>query len=306
MNLDFSDISKYIDIKKVKTNELMSNHTTFKIGGAADILCLPETIEDISSCVRYAKEKNIPITIIGNGSKLLVLDGGIRGMVIKIGPKFANVIVNGDEIVVTAGVTLPYLANVAKQHSLSGLEFACGIPATVGGAIFQNAGAYNGEMANVIEEVTYLETDTLNMVIKNVNELEFGYRESFFKKNKEKGYIILSAKMKLVHEDEEKIINLMKENASKRKEKQPLEYPSAGSVFKRPEGYFVGKLIDDAGLKGARIGKAEVSKKHSGFIVNLGNAKAKDVVKLINVIKEKVRDKFSVELNEEIIIIGEE
>lgn len=305
MKIDIQDISKYIDVSKVKINEPMSKHTTFKLGGVADVLVMPENVEELISVLSYAKEKSIPVTVIGNGSKVLVLDGGIRGMVIKLASKFAKVEFDGERVTALAGVTLPYLARLAKTHALSGLEFACGIPAALGGAVFQNAGAYDGDMSKVVEEVTYLD-ENLNLVTKKNNELNFGYRNSFFKENKSEGYVIVSAVLRLNKADVEDIESKMRENTEKRASKQPLEYPNAGSVFKRPEGYFVGKLIDDAGLKGKTIGGAQISEKHSGFIVNKGGAVSKDVVDLINYVKDEVLKKFGVKLEEEIIIMGDE
>lgn len=305
MKINIEDISKYIDVSKVRINEPMSKHTTFKLGGVADVLVMPENIDELMACLKYAKKEDMPVMVIGNGSKLLVLDGGIRGMVIKLASKFANVSIDGCNINALCGVTLPYLAGIAKKNSLSGLEFACGIPATLGGAIFQNAGAYDGDMSKVIEEVTYID-DEYNLKTLTKDELQFGYRNSFFKINRDKGYVIVSAKLRLAKGNLDQIEKLMNENTEKRNSKQPLEYPSAGSVFKRPEGYFVGKLIDDAGLKGKCIGGAQISTKHSGFIVNKGNATSKDVIDLINLIKKEIFEKFGVKLEEEVIVIGDE
>lgn len=305
MKINIGDMAKYIDMSKIRINEPMSKHTTFRLGGVADALVMPETIDELTACLKYAKENKIPVTIIGNGSKLLVLDGGIRGIVIKLASRFANITFDGNTVQALSGVTLPYLAGLAKRNSLSGLEFACGIPATLGGAIFQNAGAYDGDMSKVVEEVTYLDEEC-NLKTLTKDELQFGYRNSFFKANKDKGYVIVSAKLRLDEGNLDQIEKLMNENTEKRNSKQPLEYPSAGSVFKRPEGYFVGKLIDDAGLKGKCIGDAQISTKHSGFIVNKGNATSKDVLDLINFIKKEIFQKFGVKLEEEIIIIGDE
>ena len=305
MEEKYLKIKEYVDKDKIKFNEPMSKHTTIKIGGPADVLVVPESVNDIVATLKFAKEYNIPVTIIGNGSKLLVLDGGIRGIVLKLGSKFANVCVDDDIITADTGVSLPRLAIIAKDNSLTGLEFASGIPGFVGGAVFMNAGAYGGEVSSVITEVTYLD-ENLEVKTLNNDELEFGYRNSFFKKNKDKGYVILQAKIKLEKGNKEEIFAKMKENNDARKEKQPLEYPNAGSTFKRPEGYFVGKLIDDLGLKGYKIGGAQISTKHSGFIVNVDNAKAKDVLELINYVKERVLGANGVKLEEEIIILGEE
>jgi len=305
MKEKYIEIKKYVDESKIKFDEPMTKHTTLKVGGTADIMVLPETIEDIQNTLKFAKENNIPVLVIGNGSKLLVLDGGIRGIVIKLGSKFANVIVSEDEIIADSGLSLPRLSIIAKDNSLTGLEFAAGIPGYVGGGVFMNAGAYSGDMSAVVTEVTYL-NENLEIKTLTKDKLDFGYRTSFFKNNKDKGYVILQAKLKLEKGNKEEIVKRMQENNEARRTKQPLEYPNAGSTFKRPEGYFVGKLIDDLGLKGYRIGGAEISTKHSGFIVNVDNAKAKDVLRLINYIKEKVLEANGVKLEEEIIIIGEE
>lgn len=304
MKEKYIDIKKYVDESKIRFDELMSKHTTLKVGGPADVMVMPETVEDIQNTIKFAKESNIPVLVIGNGSKLLVLDEGIRGIVIKIGSRFANVDVTGEYITADAGLSLPRLAIIAKDNSLTGLEFASGIPGFVGGGVYMNAGAYGGDLASVITEVKYLD-ENLEVKTLTKDELEFGYRTSLFKNNKDKGYVILQAKFKLEKGNKEQIESKMKENNDARKLKQPLEYPNAGSTFKRPEGHFVGKLIDDLGLKGYRIGGAEISTKHSGFIVNLGDAKAKDVLRLINHIKEKVYEAKGVKLEEEIIIIGE-
>lgn len=302
--MNIENLKKYIDESKIKLDEPMSNHTTLKVGGKADIYVLPENIEDIKNVVRYAKENNIPLTVIGNGSKLLVLDGGIRGIVIKLGSNFSGYKIDGEYITVEAGMPIPRLAQIAKSASLSGLEFAAGIPGNVGGAVYMNAGAYGSEMSKVICEVTYLDENLEVKTLPN-EKLEFGYRTSMFKAHA-KNNIILSTKLKLSKGNMEEIESLMKENNTSRRTKQPLEYPNAGSTFKRPEGYFVGKLIDEAGLKGMRIGGAQVSTKHSGFIVNTNHATAKDVKDLIDYIKEKIYEINNVKLEEEIIILGEE
>lgn len=303
--MNLKDLKDIVGESKIKVNEPMSNHTTLKVGGLADVLVIPECIDDIKNTISFAKENNIHVTIIGNGSKLLVLDGGIRGIVIKIGSKLNKYKVDGEYIITEAGITTPRLALIAKDNSLSGLEFAAGIPGNIGGAVYMNAGAYGSEVSKVIDEVTYINTN-LDIVTKNVNELDFGYRTSFFKNNKDDLNVILQVKFKLNKGDISKIESLMKENNDSRRTKQPLEYPNAGSTFKRPEGYFVGKLIDDAGLKGYKIGGAQVSLKHSGFIVNVDHATAKDVKDLIDYIKEKIFEKNNVKLEEEIIILGEE
>ena len=305
MKVEYNKIKEYIEETKVRFNEPMEKHTTLKVGGPADILVLPEDVQDVVSVMKFAKEYDVPVTVIGIGSKLLVLDGGIRGIVIKLGSKFSNVTVQGEYIIAEAGITMPRLAIIAKDNELTGLEFSSGIPGCIGGGVFMNAGAYGGELANVIEEVTYLDNNNEVKVLSK-DKFEFGYRKSLFKNDKEEGNIILKFIFKLAKGNKEEIESKMIENNDSRKAKQPLEYPNAGSTFKRPEGYFVGKLIDDLGLKGYRIGGAEVSTKHSGFIVNVEHAKAKDVQDLINYIKEKVFETNNVKLEEEIIILGEE
>ena len=301
MEVNFKDIEKYIDSSKIKYDEPMKKYTTLKVGGKADVLVLPEEIQDVKQVLNYAKQNNIPVTVIGNGSKLLVKDDGIRGIVIKFGSKFANIDIDGEYVTVQAGMTLPRLAIIARENSLSGLEFSSGIPGNIGGAVYMNAGAYGSEMSNVIVEVTYIDENLEINTIDN-NECKFEYRNSIFRKTNN---VILSTKLKLVKADKDEIAEKMKQNQESRKSKQPLEYPNAGSTFKRPEGYFVGKLIDDLGLKGYSIGGAQISTKHSGFIINTGEATAKDVLQLIDYIKAKVLQANNVKLEEEIIILGE-
>lgn len=301
MKINFKDIEKYIDGSKVKYDEPMKKYTTLKVGGNADVLVLPDNIQDVISVLEFSRENEIPVTVIGNGSKLLVKDGGIRGIVIKFGSKFSDVKIDGEYMTVYAGMTLPRLALIAKDNSLSGLEFAAGIPGNIGGAIYMNAGAYGSEMANIVEEVTYID-ENLNVKTMSKEECKFSYRNSIFRA---RNNVILSTKLKLNTDDKQEIEIRMKQNQDSRREKQPLEYPNAGSTFKRPEGYFVGKLIDDLGLKGYSIGGAEISTKHSGFIVNTGDATAKDVLDLIEYIKEKVLEANNVKLEEEIIVLGE-
>lgn len=303
MDSNFKKIEEYVDSGIVKYNEPMSKHTTIKIGGPADVLVTPTNIDEIKKVVEFAKKENIAITILGNGSKLLVKDEGIRGIVIKITGKYANINIEGEHITAEAGITLPRLSIIAKDNSLSGLEFAAGIPGCLGGAIFMNAGAYGSEMSNVVETVTYLDKD-LNVVTKTNKELDFGYRQSYFKNNEKDNNIVLSVKMKLEKGNKEEIFEKMQLNNKSRKEKQPLELPNAGSTFKRPEGYFVGKLIDDVGLRGKRIGGAMISDKHSGFIVNVDKATAKDVLDLISLTQKVIKEKFNVDLEPEIKVIG--
>ncbi|MBQ9096774.1 MAG: UDP-N-acetylmuramate dehydrogenase [Clostridia bacterium] len=282
----------------VKLNEPMAKHTTFKIGGAADIFVTPETKEDLIGIIEFCKEENIPVTVVGNGSNLLVSDDGIDGVVICT-EKINYVNLEKDIITSGAGAFLAVVANTAAKAELAGLEFAAGIPGTVGGGAFMNAGAYGGELKDVIETVTALDKDGNVKVFDNA-DCRFGYRTSIFGE----GYVILEINFRLKKGNKEKILDTMKDLSQKRRDKQPLEYPSAGSTFKRPEGHFAGKLVEDAGLKGYSIGGAQVSEKHSGFVINKGAATAKDVLDLVGYIKIQVKEKFDVELQEEIKFIG--
>lgn len=301
--------NKYIGLEKIvkkeniRYNEEMKNHTTMKVGGACDCLVMPESIEEIENIIKYAKENNITYYIIGNGSNLLVLDEGIRGLVIKIANKFCNVEVKDNVLIAQSGVSMPKLSQIAKKNVLTGLEFACGIPGTVGGCVSMNAGAYGSEMVNVVDKVTYIdENGEIKTILKK--DMDFSYRHSIFSDNPD--YIILSVYFKLEHGNLEDITRVMNENTLARRTKQPLEYPNFGSVFKRPEGYFVGKLVDDSGLRGKTIGGVQVSTKHTGFMVNIGNATCKDVLDLIKLVQDTVFEKFGVHLNTEVKIIGGE
>lgn len=280
--------------KNIYVDEPMSKHTTFKTGGVADFLVIPQNKKELIELLKIDVEK----TIIGNGSNLLVKDGGIRGIVIKT-TGLKNYTVNENIIIAESGVLLSKLSNLAKENSLTGLEFACGIPGTLGGAVMMNAGAYGGEMSNIVVETEYADLEGKVCVIK---EHEFDYRKSFFTN---KQYIILESKIKLQKGNKEEIENKMKELMQSRNSKQPIDKPSAGSTFKRPEGYFAGKLIEDAGLKGYKIGGAEVSNLHAGFIINSGNATSKDILDLIKYVQDKVKNEFGVDLEPEVRIIGE-
>lgn len=285
----------------VRFHEPMKNHTTFRIGGSADIFCEPGNVEELKKILNILKEEKISYNIIGNGSDLLVKDNGIRGAVIKIGEKMSDIKVCGSRIYVQSGALLSKTANAALKHGLSGMECVSGIPASIGGAIYMNAGAYGGEMSQIVHSVTYITADG---EIKTAvgEELGFGYRKSLFT---DSDNIILYCELLLKEGDAEEIRKLMNEVGIKRKTKQPLNLPSAGSVFKRPEGYFAGKLIEDCGLKGFSVGGASVSELHAGFIVNNNNATAKDVIELIHHIQNEVYKKFGVMLEIEVKIIGE-
>lgn len=303
MENKYMGLERIIKKENIRYNEDMKNHTTMKVGGLCDCLVMPESIEEIEKLVKYAKENNIKYYIIGNGSNLLVLDEGIRGLVIKIANKFCNVEVKDNIIIAESGVSMPKLAQIAKKNVLSGLEFACGIPGTVGGCVSMNAGAYGSEMVNVVDEVVYID-DMGNINTMFGEDMDFSYRHSIFSDNQD--YIILSVKFRLEHGNLDNITKLMNENTTARRTKQPLEYPNFGSVFKRPEGYFVGKLVSDSGLRGKTIGGAQVSTKHTGFMVNIGGATCKDVLELIKYVQDTVYEKFGVYLNTEVKIIGGE
>ena len=279
-------------------NELMKNHTSFKIGGPCDEFAQVTSWEEIPKLIEYAKNKNIPYTIMGNGSNLLVSDAGIRGLVIKVAKGFEKVDVDGTKMVCESGILLSKLSNIALKNNLSGLEFASGIPGTLGGAIYMNAGAYGGEMKDVVKKVTYYKDGK----VQETDNLEFGYRHSVFSNT---DAIILSAELELEEGYYDEIKGKMEELSKRRSDKQPLSQPSAGSTFKRPEGYFAGKLIEDAGLKGYKIGGAMVSEKHSGFVVNTGDATCKDVLELISHIQKTVFEKFGVKMETEVKILGE-
>lgn len=286
---------------EVNLNIPMKEHTYFKVGGPADIFVSPSTIEELRGSIDLCREEEMPFMVIGNGSNLLVKDGGIRGTVIKLSA-LSNIEVNGVEITAETGALLTDVSKIALKHSLTGFEFACGIPGSVGGAVFMNAGAYDGELSFVIEEAEVIDKDG-NILVLNKEELNLGYRTSAVMTN---GYIVLRARFKLKQGEYDKIKGRIDELTFRREDKQPLEYPSAGSTFKRPVGYFAGKLIQDAGLKGFTLGGAAVSEKHSGFIINKEKATAKDILSLIDHVQKTVLDMFGVELHPEVRIVGED
>lgn len=300
--LEYKDLFEKIYLEdEIMINEDMKNHIYFKVGGPADIFLTPKSIEQLSETVKICKQNNIPYLIIGNGSNLLVKDGGIRGVVITL-TKLNNMQWKGNFIKAEAGVLLKEVSDRALENSLTGFEFASGIPGSVGGAVFMNAGAYDGEIKNVILEAEVMDSEG-NVIVLNRDELELGYRTSKVMKD---NLVVLSAIFQLELGDKEAIQNRIDELTRKREEKQPLEYPSAGSTFKRPEGYFAGKLIQDAGLKGYSIGGAAVSEKHSGFVINKGGATAKDILDLIKHVQDEVFKQFGVELHTEVRILGED
>lgn len=286
---------------RVFTEEAMSQHTTFKIGGPADYFLMPDKGEDVGRVIKICKEKEIPYFILGNGSNLLVGDGGYRGAVIQIYRNMSSVTVEGNEITAQAGALLSAVAAAAKNASLTGFEFAGGIPGPIGGAVVMNAGAYGGEMKDVLTEVTVMNAEG-DIFTLPTEELELGYRTSIIKTA---GYIVLEAKIRLKEGDPEVIRETMKDLTIRRTTKQPLEYPSAGSTFKRPEGYFAGKLIMDSGLAGYQVGGAQVSEKHCGFVINAGDATARDVRTLMDNVRDIVYKKYGVTLEPEVKFLGE-
>ncbi|MGM0396865.1 MAG: UDP-N-acetylmuramate dehydrogenase [Bacillota bacterium] len=293
----FSEV-KFSDIRY---DEPMKKHTSFKIGGPADILIIPSSENELIQAVQICTDNDLKYFIMGNGSNLLVRDTGIRGVVIKINEGFDKVKVDGTKITAQAGALLTAVSKVALRNSLKGMEFASGIPGTIGGAIAMNAGAYGGEMKDIVYAVRVLTKENQILSLTN-EEMEFAYRNS---KVKELDWIVLSVELLLEKGEYKEIDGRINELTSQRTTKQPLELPSGGSTFKRPEGYFAGKLIDDAGLRGLRHGDAQVSEKHCGFIVNRGETTYKEVMELIGVIQKTVRDKYGVELEMEIKRVGD-
>lgn len=297
--MDFFDALKGV-CRDVKKGELMKNHTSFKIGGEVDFLATPENFSEIKDLIKTCKENGVQYTIIGNGSNILVGDEGIAGVVIKISSGLNSVKIDGNLIYAEAGVLLSTLANKVKLESLTGLEFASGIPGTLGGAIYMNAGAYDGEIKDVVKKIGYLDSDGEIREMSG-EDAGFGYRKSVFVDSDK---IILYAELELEKGDIEEITKTMLDLNQRRKDKQPLNFPSAGSTFKRPEGYFAAKLIEDSGLKGYSVGGAKVSEKHAGFVVNFDNATASDVKKLMEDVKNIVLEKFGVELEPEVKFLG--
>lgn len=283
--------------ENILVNEPLKNHTTFKVGGPADILVTPASKEELIACLKL----DVPKFVMGNGSNLIVKDNGIRGLVIKT-TKVNNVTLDGNIIEAEVGAYLGKISIFARENSLTGFEFASGIPGTVGGGVSMNAGAYGGEMKDVVAETTYCDLEGNIYTLTN-EEHEFGKRKSFFTG---KDFVVLSTKIKLNEGNKEEIASKMEELKVSRNTKQPVTMPSAGSIFKRPEGHFAGKLIEDSGLKGYTIGGAQVSTLHAGFIVNIGYATAKDILDLIKYIQEVVMKNYGVELETEVKIVGED
>lgn len=301
INREFYDkLTGIVSADAILINEPMSKHTTFRIGGNADVFVSPK-VSQVAAILALAKEYEVPVTVIGNGSNLLVGDKGIRGLVLSFGKEAEEIVLDGTRMTVSAGTILAKAAAEAAKNNLTGMEFAAGIPGTLGGAIVMNAGAYGGEMKDIVVSAKVL-TPAGEIVELSKAELDLSYRHSCIP---EKQYIVLEATLELTPGDEAAIREMMADFKNRRVEKQPLEYPSAGSTFKRPEGYFAGKLIQDADLRGYTVGGAQVSEKHCGFVINTGEATAADVLHLIEDVKRIVNDKFQVELEPEVKMIGE-
>lgn len=283
-----------------KEGEPLSRHTSFRIGGLADIFAEPSSAAELAFIISAAEERKTPYRVIGNGSNLLAPDEGYRGIVICLGDRFSDIKATGDTVTASAGALLSKIGSVALREGLGGFEFACGIPGSLGGGVYMNAGAYGGEMKDVIASVTILDE---NLKIKKLPGAEcgFGYRQSVFKGRKDR--LIVEADIKLEKKNKEDIAAQMSELAAKRREKQPLEYPSAGSTFKRPEGHFAAKLIEECGLKGFRVGGAMVSEKHAGFVINTGGATCDDVLRLMDAVSEAVLEKTGIRLEPEVELL---
>lgn len=295
------EIKSIVTEQNVLIDEPMCDHTTFRIGGKADVFVSIINEHEILRLLDLLKSRQIPFFILGNGSNILVSDSGYRGVIIEIGSAYSGVRMLDDIVVAKAGTTMAKLSHFAMENNLTGLEFASGIPGTVGGGIIMNAGAYGGEMRQITYRVKAV-TPSGEVVYLSNADMEFEYRNS---KAKREGYIILQAEFRLHHGEKSVIEGIMRDLAGKRRDKQPLEYPSAGSTFKRPQGYYAGKLIADAGLKGLSVGGAQVSEKHAGFLINTGSATAADMYELINQVRTKVKEAYSVVLEPEVIFLGE-
>lgn len=301
MKTIYNDLSSKINADSIKTNEPLSNYTFTKTGGKGDFVITPKTYQEVQIVYKYSIEHNIPITILGNGSNLIVKDGGIRGLILIL-TEMNNIHLSDKKIKAQSGASIIEVSRLALKSSLTGLEFACGIPGSIGGALHMNAGAYGGVVSDVLQEALVLDTNG-DFLTLSKDEMELDYRKSSIA---QKGYIVLEATFGLTPGNFNEIKTKMDELTFLRESKQPLEYPSCGSVFKRPPGYFAGKLIQDSGLQGKQIGGAQVSTKHAGFIINVGSASASDYLELISHIQNTVKTKFGVDLEPEVIIIGED
>lgn len=286
--------------ENIRLNEPMKNHTSFKVGGPVDILLMPQTKQEVGEALAICRESAIPLYVIGNGSNLLVQDGGVRGIILQT-KGLKQVTVQGETLMAEPGISLKDLADIALEEELTGLEFASGIPGSLGGAVTMNAGAFDGEMKNIIESIDVI-TENGNINTIPVEACDFGYRKSVLQKY---NWVLVGINLALKKGDYHEIKEKMLDFNTRRQDKQPLEYPSAGSTFRRPEGYYAGKLVQDAGFRGYSIGGAQVSEKHSGFVINKGDATAADILGLISTIQAGVKEKFGVDLKTEVIVIGE-
>lgn len=299
-------ISQIIPEERIMEQEPMRNHTTFRVGGPASLFLELCSEQELSRVLALLKREQEDYYLIGNGSNLLVSDTGYQGVILHLAKDFNRVTIEREQencLICEAGASLASIARTACEHGLTGFEFAAGIPGTLGGAIVMNAGAYGGEMKQVVKSVRLM-TPEGAIVEKSCEEMDFSYRHSILKEQDYHSFIVLRVTIALQPGEKQDIKEKMEELAGKRREKQPLEYPSAGSTFKRPEGYFAAKLIDDTGLRGFQVGGAQVSEKHCGFVINKDNATATDIYKLMQEVKEKVRQKFGVTLEPEVILLG--
>ncbi|WP_312474671.1 UDP-N-acetylmuramate dehydrogenase [Neobacillus sp.] len=301
MKTIYNDLTSILNAENIKTNEPLSNYTFTKTGGKGDLIITPKTYQEVQNVYKYSLKHNIPTTILGNGSNLIIKDGGIRGIVLIL-TTMNNIHLSNNKIKAQSGAGIIEVSRFALKNSLSGLEFACGIPGSIGGALHMNAGAYGGVVSDVLQEALVLDTNG-DFLTLSKNEMELDYRKSSIAQN---GYLVLEATFGLTPGKFNEIKTKMDDLTFLRESKQPLEYPSCGSVFKRPPGYFAGKLIQDSGLQGKQIGGAQVSKKHAGFIVNVGSATSTDYLKLISYIQNTVNAKFGVVLEPEVKILGED
>ncbi|QPQ34063.1 UDP-N-acetylmuramate dehydrogenase [Lysinibacillus sp. JNUCC-52] len=296
-----ADLAQDINPANIKLDELLQKYTMTKLGGKADVFVLPETEEEAIAVIRYAHKNNIPLLMLGNGSNMVVRDGGMRGIVVTFS-HLDEIHIDGDHVYAQSGALIKDVSKLAAAASLTGFEFACGIPGSIGGAMAMNAGAYGGEIKDIIISSKVL-TKEGEILILSKEELELGYRQSSIAK---KGYYVLSSEFQLVQGVKEEIDAKIADLTFQRESKQPLEYPSAGSVFKRPPGHFAGKLIQDSGLQGKGVGGAEVSTKHAGFIVNKGNATATDYIATIKMVQRVVKEKYDIDLETEVKIVGDD
>lgn len=294
-------LKSFIPEENIHLEEPMDKHTTFRVGGPADCFVELENVQELQKVQKYLRLIEEPFCVLGRGSNLLVGDQGYRGVILQIGPKMSRISVDGCLITAQAGALLSQVAKTAQEHGLTGLEFACGIPGTIGGGVVMNAGAYGGEMKQVVLNVAVLDKESNELELDN-DTMEFGYRSSVIKNHP---FLVTQVTLKLEQGDPEKIKEKMEDLAARRREKQPLEYASAGSTFKRPEGYFAGELIMKSGMRGYQVGGARVSDKHCGFVINTGSACAADVLDVIREVQRSVKERFGVDLETEVVMLGD-